>query len=567
MMQTFRRNTRLILFIVVASFVLLIFFQWGMDVTGIRKSDDTNIAKIDGKPVTYQDYIQYVQTKENLNRHITRDEIWQSLIDDYLWNSLINKEKIRTTDEEIWAIIKNNPPRQIYESEFMKNEKGEFDMAKYQQLLQSPQSRSWLLEYEMNLRREVPREKLRSLITTLAWVSPFEDSLTAVAQTVAYDLSFISLPIFRLRGQMSVSDAELKEYYQQNIKDFTTPEMKILKFVFFEKKPSSADTIEARERMEDVLNRIADGDTFLSVAQEVTDDTVVEKTFRNESELTPEIAAAFKKMKNGQLSSIIAGTNGYLVFERVKKDQIYLCRADIQVSPSTVGDLRDKIDAFKESAKENGFETAAQENNLTVRKTYPISADRINLPIRAPEALKGFLKHNNRKEIAGPYASIGGVYIFMIDSVIPEKILVFDQNIPTVKARYERIKLKDLMAERLNAVFTKITSGKSLEQIAAADTLLVFQNNARGVFLNQIQSGYGYEFAGAVATLEPGRFSPPLLTDWAGYIIRCDAKNIFPFDSTMLGMMQYKRQLRMQGISQILFTPKKITDNRDKFFE
>jgi hypothetical protein len=567
MMQTFRRNTRLILFVVVASFVLLIFFNWGMDVSGIRSGKDNNIAKIDGKPVTYESYIQYVQNKENQNHRITRDEIWQSLIDDFIWENLITKEKIHTTDEEIWAIIKNNPPRQLYESEFMKNEKGEFDMAKYQQLLQSPQSRSWLLEYETNLRREVPREKLRSLITTLAWVSPFEDSLIAVAQTVSYDLSFLSLPIFRLRGQLTVSDAELKNYYDKNLKDFTTPEMKILKFVFFEKKPSSADTVEARERMEDVVNRIADGDTFLNVAREVTDDTVVAKAFQNNNELSPEVAAAYKKMKIGDISSVIPSAGGYLVFQRVKKDSIYLCRADIQVSPSTLGDLREKIDAFKESAKDNGFETAAQENNLTVRKTYPVSADRINIPIRTPEALKGFLTRNNRKEIAGPYSSIGGFYVFMIDSIVPGKTLEFSSNTAVVKARYERIKLKEVMADRLNAVFSQLTSGKTLEQIAAADTLIVFQNNAKGVFMNQIESGFGYEFAGAVATLEPGRFSTPLLTDWAGYIIRCDAKYSIPFDSTMLSMMQYKRQLRMQLLSQDLFTPKKIQDNRDKYFE
>jgi len=567
MMQTFRRNTRLILFIVVASFVLLIFFNWGMDVSGIRTGGDNNIAKIDGKPITYESYIQYVQNKENQNRRITRDEIWQSLIDDFLWDNLITKEKIRASDDEIWAIIKNNPPRQLYESEYMKNEKGEFDMVKYQQLLQSPQSRSWLLEYETNLRREVPREKLRSLITTLAWVSPLEDSLIAVAQTVSYDLSFLSLPIFRLRGQLTVSDAELRAYYDKNVKDFTTPEMKVLKFAFFEKKPSSADTVEARERMEDVLNRIADGDTFLNVAREVTDDTVVEKTFQNDNELAPEIAPAFKKMKNGDISGVIPSTNGYLVFQRVKKDLVYLCRAEIQVSPSTLGDLRDKIEAFKESAKENGFETAAQENNITVRKTYPVGTDRINLPIRSPEALKGFLTRNNRKEIAGPYASVGGLYVFMIDSVIPLKILEFNSNIPVVKARYERIKLKAVMADRLNAAFSQLTSGKTLEQIAAADTLMVFQNNTRGVFMNQIESGYGYEFAGAVATLEPGRLSTPLLTDWSGYIIRCDAKYSIPFDSTMLGMMQNKRQLRMQVLSQSLFTPKKIQDNRDKYFE
>jgi hypothetical protein len=564
MMKTFHKHKRIIFILVAISMVLITFF--GIQSSSGRE-DKTNIANIDGRPVTYEAYLQFAQSKENQNRKITRDEIWQSFIDDYVWESLINKEKIHATDEEIWAIIKNNPPRAIYESEYMKNEKGEFDMVKYQQLLQSPQSRSWLLEYEMNLRREVPREKLRSLITTFAWVSPFEDSMIAVAQTVAYDLSFISLPIFRLRGQVTASDAELREYFQKNIKDFTTPETKILKFVFFDKKPSSADTVEARERMEDVLARVAEGDTFLNVAREVTDDTVVEITFKNETELAPEIAAVFKKLKNGEISGIITGPNGYETIQRVKKNRFYLCRADIQVSTTTIGDLRDKIDAFKESVKENGFETAAQENNLTVRKTYPISAERINLPIRAPEALKSFLNRNNKKEIAGPYASIGGLYVFMTDSVIPEKILVFDQNLPVVKARYERAKLMDVMADRLNAIFSQLTSGKTLEQIAAADTLVVFQNNAQGVYLNQLQSGYGYEFAGAVATLEPGRFSTPLLTDWAGYIIRCDAKNVIPFDSTMLGMMQYKRQLRMQDISQILFTPKKIQDYRDKFFE
>jgi hypothetical protein len=564
MMKTFRQHKRIIFFLVALGMILMVFF--GVQF-GNKNEDKTTIARIDGKPVTYQEWYQYAQLKESQNKKMTRDEIWLSLIDEVIWNNLITREKIRTTDEEIWAIIKSNPPRSVYESEYMKNEKGEFDFNKYHELLQSPQSKPWLVEYENNLRSELPKEKLRSLIMTMSWVSPFEDSMAAALQTMAYDLSFISLPLFRLRGKVPITDAELRDYYQKNIKDFTSPETKVLKFVFFEKQPSNADTVEARERMEDFLARIAEGDTFLTIAREVTDDTIVELTFKSESDLASNIAPVYKKLKDGEISGVIPGPNGYEVIKRVKKGMIYMCRADIQVSPSTSGDIHDKIEAFKEAVKESGFETAAQENGLTVRKTYPVSAERINLPIRSPDALKGFLTRKNTKEIAGPYASVGGYYVFMADSVIPGKILPFEENTPAIKARFERSKLKDALAGYLNNLFGQITAGKTMEQIAAADTLIIFQNNARGVFLNQLQSGYGYEFAGVVATLEPGRITTPLVTDWAGYIIRCDAKKVIPFDSTMLGLMQYKRQLRLQDISQGLFTPKKLEDFRDNFFE
>jgi len=563
-MKTFRQHKRIIFFLVALGMILMVFFGFQF---GNKSEDKTTIARIDGKPVTYQEWYQFAQLKESQNKKMTRDEIWLSLIDEVIWTNLIVREKIRTTDEEIWAIIKSNPPRSVYESEYMKNEKGEFDFNKYHELLQSPQSKPWLVEYENNLRSELPKEKLRSLIMTMSWVSPFEDSMAAAQQTMAYDLSFISLPLFRLRGKVPITDAELRDYYQKNIKDFTSPETKVLKFVFFEKQPSNADTVEARERMEDFLARIAEGDTFLTVAREITDDTIVELTFKSESDLAPNIAPIYRKLKDGEISSVIPDPSGYEVIKRVKKGLIYQCRADIQASPSTTGDIHDKIDAFKEAVKESGFETAAQENALTVRKTYPVSADHINLPIRTPDALKGFLTRKNNKEIAGPYASIGGYYVFMVDSVIPGKLLPFEENTPAIKARFERSKLKDALAGYLNDLFGQITAGKTMEQIAAADTLIIFQNNARGVFLNQLQSGYGYEFAGVVATLEPGRIATPLVTDWAGYIIRCDAKKVIPFDSTMLGLMQYKRQLRLQDVSQSLFTPKKLEDFRDNFFE
>ncbi|GAJ00734.1 unnamed protein product, partial [marine sediment metagenome] len=79
--------------------------------------------------------------------------------------------------------------------------------------------------------------------------------------------------------------------------------------------------------------------------------------------------------------------------------------------------------------------------------------------------------------------------------------------------------------------------------------------------------GLGHEFAGVVATLGTNQISQPLILDWAGYIIRCDLKEVNPFDSTMVTFLQMKRQARLIALTADIFTPKKIEDYRDEFFE
>ncbi|HEX7320296.1 MAG TPA: peptidyl-prolyl cis-trans isomerase [bacterium] len=565
MMQTFRKNMRLILFVALASFALLIFFQWGLDITGIKTAPETNIVVVDGSPISYNDYTRYVQGKENTQKGITRDEIWTMLLDDIMWNKLIQKERAFITDEEVWAIIKNNPPRQIYESEYLRNEKGEFDYNKYIALLRAPESQIWLQEYEMNIRRELPREKIRSLVSTMGWVSPFEDSMAAVKQTTTCAFSMVSMPIFKLRVRVKTDSAEVVTYYNEHSDEFTTPESKIVKYVFFERVPSNGDTNDARAQMDDFLFRMNEGENFDSVAREVSDDTIVEISFNNTGELPGHLAGPYQELKDGQTSGIIAGPAGFEVIQRVKKGLLRQAKSMIRVSPSTIGDIYDRIEAFKEAVKANGFENAAEEYGLEVHKSYPLNPAKVTFPIRDPEELSKFLSKNDLRQIAGPMNSMAGYYLFMQDSVIPAKTLDLNQNFLVVKARYEREKLKSELAQYMDRTYALLSPSRTLDQVAAEDTVLLFQKDVKNVF--QIQREYGVEFAGTVAALEPNQTSKPLITDWAGYIIRCDARTAVPFDSSMAGYLQMARQMRLQVLSQSIFTPKKIVDNRDKFFE
>jgi hypothetical protein len=566
MMQKLRKKTRLVLFIVLAGFASLIFFNWGLDITGIKRSEETNIAEIEDVPVSYTDYIRFARSKENEFRGISRDEIWNLLLEEITWSKLIKQERIRVTDSELWAIIRANPPREIYESEYMKDENGNFDFNRYYELLKSPQSSAWLLEYEYNLRREVPRQKIRSLLASFGWVSPHEDSIGLVMQTTKYDISYVNMLLFRARQLLELSDGELREYFDAHQEEFITPELKILKFVFFERKPSPYDTLEAKESIEDFIVRIDDGEDFFEVAREVSDDTVIAKKFEGPAELKPYLMNVYKKLKDGEVSGVIKAAHGFEVIKRKRKGLIYRVKIDIKVSPTTVGEIADNIMSFKEVVRDVGFDSAAAELGLPVRKTYPMNQKNVSFPVRTPENLAAFMSTAKIGDLGGPFASVGGFYIFTLDSIIPQKYPKFEEIKTVVGKKMERLMLKQILADRLNEYYNRLMAGETMSKILSEDTLLEF-NNVEDVTISQIHNALGGDVAGAVANLENGQTSLPIITDWAGYIVHCDKKVAVPFDSTMLAALQMKRQQRLQDITTKIFMPKEIEDNRDNFFE
>jgi len=565
-MQQLRKKTRLILFIALAGFALLIFFNWGLNVTGRRGMRSKNIAKIDGITISYQDYINYVRNKENSQKGITRDEIWSMLIDDIMWSRLLQKERISVTDEEIWAIIKNNPPPEIYNSEYMKDENGKFDWNKYYQLLKAPQSIQWLYQYEQQLRSELPKEKARTILTTLGWVSPFEDSILLLWQNTKYDFSFINIALYKMHSRVNIDDTKIENYYKKHKKEFVIPEKRILKYVYFPRRPSSADTTEARERLEDFLAELKLGEDFLKLAKDVSDDTLVEYRFEKESLVKPYLLKVYKSLKDGEVSGIFKGAHGFEVIKRVHKGLFYRVKANIEVSATTVDDIYDRINAFKESAKEIGFDSTAIDFEIPVRQTIPFTADGVDFPVNNKKKLKDFTFHAGPKDIGGPFSSIGGYYLFALDSIIPAKELTLEDARPRIKARLENKVLKDNLKQYMAELYDQLNTGKTMAELSKTDTLISYQSGIKDQTLVQIATAYGEEFAGVVASLNENEISPPLVTDWAGYIIRCDRKIITPVDSNMVRLLQYKRQERLNLITQELFTPEEIEDNRDDFF-
>lgn len=567
MMQTLRKNTRWVLVIALVGFAGLIFFQWGLDITGIRRRPETDVAKIDGVTISYQEYRRFVMAKESENKNLTSDQIWSLLVEEVMWRDLVRREKISINDQEILAIIRNNPPPELYQSEFMQNENGEFDWNKYNELLSSPQSLQWLYQYEMQLREALPKEKLRSLISTLAWISPWDDSIMMHGQTTKYDLSFLNVQINRMRDLIHVTEDELRKYYEENKDEFATSEYTVLKYVFFERKPSSYDTLDAKEQLEDFIAMVEEGEDFLELAKEVSDDTTLEYSFDNANVLKPYMKSVYEDLRNGGISEVVPAARGFEVMKRVRNGLLYVVKANVEVSRTTIGEITDNIASFRETAEDIGFDSAAVEFELPVRKTFPLDREKLNFPVRNTDALAEFLSGVKKGVIGGPFGSLGGYYIFALDSVIPPTQPTFEEAQARVKGLVERKAYDDAVVSYLDGLYERTESGIAMEEIARTDTLVNFQNDIRDQTVFLLRNTYGDEFAGAVAGLGPAQVSAPVVGRYGGYIIRVDDKTEAPFDSTMVGVLQWKRQLRLQQITRNIFTPEELVDNRDKFFE
>lgn len=554
------------MFIALAGFLLLIFFQWGFNIMGIGEERETDIAIVDGTPVSYTEYLRFAQQKETEYRGISMEDIWMLMIEEVMWQKLVQQEEFGVTDQEILMMIRGNPPRDIFESEYFRDENGEFDYNKYLELLRAPQSRPWLIEYERNLRRELPREKLRSLLATLAWVSPYEDSMLIAEQTTRYDVTVLTLAYFNVRKLFTISEAEARAYYNRNREKFSRPELKILKYVFFERKPSSYDTTEAREGIEDFIARLEEGEDFLAVAQEMSDDSVIVREFEGETGLQPYLQDVYSGLKNGAVSGMIQGPHGYEVIMRVGPGKIYQMKKNIVVSHTTLGDIYERVMAFKDAVRDVGFDSTAIEFDLQVRTTYPLRTDKIVFPVRDTAGFAAFVKNVKRDDIAGPFGSLGGFYLFALDSVIPAAQPSFEEIIPQVEAAMDRDFVREKSDSIIHEYYDRLMAGATMEDVARGDSLIMY-SPSKDATLGAMRRSMGDEFAGALARLEPGQLSTPFVGEWAAYIIRCDAKRDVPFDSSMIPALQLKRQYRVQQLSMGIFEPEELKDKRDVFFE
>lgn len=285
MMEQLRRSTKWIMILVALAFGGLMFFEWGMDITGQTSGSFGEIGRVNGTPVSYDQYMAsyrnlYDQVAQFQEEPITtvqnaelEDQAWDEVVNTILIQQELERRRIIVTDEEVRTAALLSPPPDIMASAAFQTD-GLFDMTRYQQFLATADNLVQL-QLEAYYRDIIPRGKLLRQVSSGIYVSQAELWSAYKDMNERSSVSYVSFePLSRVSDdQIEISEAEVSRYYDENREEFAVPASAGVISVSFSKAPTPADTAAVMDRVGRIRESILDGEDFGEIAmRESTDE-------------------------------------------------------------------------------------------------------------------------------------------------------------------------------------------------------------------------------------------------------------------------------------------------------
>src|ERR1041385_3712929 len=307
-------------------FVVYIVLDWGMDITGrrhqARTQEGSEVGKIDGEPIAYKDFSDIVrqaaenqktqtgtEPDENQMRSI-RDQVWNSLVEQRLFDEAAKEFNISVTDQELVDWVKGDNPPDFLRTQFM-DSTGTFDRQRYESALTDPRNKKQLLSVEDFLRRQRLRDKLQSAVLASVRVSEDEIAQRFNEQNVKCEADVILFdPAIVKDDEVKVSDDDLRAYYNDHSAEYKVEATRRLRYVLFVDQPSKADTESVVNEVNDIAKRARAGVDFADLAKTYSETPVSDAYFKH-GELTGAKEAAVFAAKAGDIIGPLEEPDGY----------------------------------------------------------------------------------------------------------------------------------------------------------------------------------------------------------------------------------------------------------------
>lgn len=240
-------------------------------------SSKYDVGEINGKSVTYQDFqnkVEYYtgiyemtsggamndQTQEIINNMAWQNEIAERVLIPAALNAGLNLGDGEMLDMsqggDLSPVLANEPS--------FRDENGTFDSQRVVEFIQAAsQDGSGQLHHywnylEENMRKDRLFTKYLSLLEKSAIVNQMELSRAIAENNTTYSVDFVVKPFgFRQDSTITVSNEEIRAYYEEHKRNFTQPESKDIDYVVYEVKPSAEDLEQTYNNIEKVYDEFA----------------------------------------------------------------------------------------------------------------------------------------------------------------------------------------------------------------------------------------------------------------------------------------------------------------------
>lgn len=409
-MTMMRKQSKSIMIKVMIGLIALVFVFWG--VNSIREKPGAKIAYVNGDLITgleydavYREMLNSLQKqyKDYWNDNLIKVfQIKQRALDKLIDKRLISQEAaslgLKIADKEVEEAILAYPAFQI---------NGEFDEGRYRSLLSI--NRMKPNDFESGIRLELLGGKINQFIKSFFPVTDMEAMSYYTYQKEKINIAFISLnpEDFRKKieikedekegyfkknkekyrkpekikisyltfnpsdfvSRVSVTEREITDYYELNRDQYKNPEQVKARHILLKvpKDASAHEDEEIKETASALLQRIKEGEDFISLAKEYSQDTSASNGgdlgFFTRGQMVKSFEQVAFALKTGEVSEPVRTKFGW-----------HLIRVDDKKSATVkaLSDVRDKIEA---KIKNGLGQDLAHERALDLLDQMPYSID------------------------------------------------------------------------------------------------------------------------------------------------------------------------------------------------
>jgi peptidyl-prolyl cis-trans isomerase D len=554
MLNWMRKLAPVIMVFVIVAFVATIFISGRMGSDAMKQANKT-IGKIGDEKISIQEFSSEFQNQQNQqgNTKLSDEDqrtlplqVWESIVSSEITSNVVGEMGLQATVNETYTYLLNNPPPAFAQNQYFFTD-GKFDIAKYEKFLNNPQSFDipGVVNMELYTRNViVPIAKLQALLNAgkIPSRSEIEEEFHAVNDKAVFEYLMVSPTT--LFEKVSVTDDQVKNYYESNKADYDSDKKVSLNYVFLSKAPTSKDELVIKSDLIKIKERIEAGEAlFIDEAEMESDD---EGSAKNGGDLgwfkKGAMVPAFEKtafaLDSGAISAPFKSRFGYHILmvegKKVENGEVVEVKArhilkNITPAMSTLDSLDDLIGNLKDLAEDKGLEEASKELAVSFMSTPLFAKGEEITGVSYFSGIGRFAFEAEVKigDISDPFDNDKGYYLVSLK----EKFNGGTLPLESVSAEITTLLKDSLMVEYgkkyLSDIKSKINDSTLLSDLAKDDALLtggITDTVSRKQFITGV--GYNNSVAAAAFTISENSVSEPIVADNGVYIVKTIYKNI-----------------------------------------
>ena len=262
-----REKSTLLLIVVGGALMAFILTDLFSSRSSVFQGDVNNIGKINGKNIRAVDfndrYEEIVERykKDSKGENIPdfihgqiRDEVWKQYLKEYILNAEMDELGVVISAEELADLTYGDNPHPIVRNAFSNRETGMFNKNEVIGFLKNMErdetgdaKRQWLV-LEGEMKRIARQDKYFDLIRKGIYTTTFEAQAYYKNQNQKVGISYVVKRYADVADStVSVSEGDIKEYYNQNRNKFIEKKSRKIEYSVFRVVPSSEDSAAVKK--------------------------------------------------------------------------------------------------------------------------------------------------------------------------------------------------------------------------------------------------------------------------------------------------------------------------------